>query len=171
LCLELAYLDHIGGFTDMVHRTAQVTPGSCASTKISLKNPLPVAESLNRKLEKPILKTEFSPKKRTHPQPYPMKLTDTQVNELIAACKASLQDYLEPEQISHTLSTWHDPQTIEDAVCGKDLWDELNVLDGYMSSKQVNRYTDAISLEIYKAVARAVRQHNPLLAKAFDLTK
>jgi hypothetical protein len=100
-----------------------------------------------------------------------MKLTDAQVNELIAACKASLQDYLEPEQISHTLSAWYDPQAIEDTVCSKDLWDELNALDAYMSSKQINRYTDEISLEIYKAVAREVRQHNPLLAKAFDLTK
>jgi len=117
------------------------------------------------------MKSDLPRKKRTQTQLHPMKLTDAQVNELIAACKTSLQDYLDPEQISHTLSAWYDPQAIEDTVCGKDLWDELNALDAYMSSKQINRYTDEISLEIYKAVAREVRQHNSLLAKAFDLTK
>jgi hypothetical protein len=100
-----------------------------------------------------------------------MKLTDTQVNELITARKTFLQDYLEPEQISHVLSAWYDPQAIEDTVCGKDLWDELNALMPYMSKKQFSRYSDEISLEIYKAVAREVRNSNPLLAKAFDLTK
>ena len=100
-----------------------------------------------------------------------MKLTDAQVNELIAARKTSLQDHLEPEQIETSVANWCDPQGVEDLVCDKDLWDELNALDAYMSSKQVNRYTDEISLEIYKAVAREVRNSNPLLAKAFDLTK
>jgi hypothetical protein len=100
-----------------------------------------------------------------------MKLTDAQVNELIAARKTSLQDHLEPEQIETSVANWCDPQGVEDLVCDKHLWDELNALDAYMSSKQVNRYTDEISLEIYKAVAREVRNSNPLLAKAFDLTK
>jgi len=40
-----------------------------------------------------------------------------------------------------------------------------------MNPKQVNWYSDEVSMEIYMAFAREVRNSNPLLAQAFDLTK
>lgn len=101
-----------------------------------------------------------------------MKLTDTQVNELIATMKSCLKkNELSSQKTVGAIGSWCDPQHIEDLVCDKDLWDEYNALEAYMTPKQANRYTDEISLEIYKAVAREVRQSNPLLAAAFDATK
>ena len=100
-----------------------------------------------------------------------MKLTDTQVNELISARKKSIQGDLETELIDSAVDAWCDPQGLENMVCDTDLWDELNALDAYMSPKQSNRYTDEIRVEIYKAIVREVRQSNPLLAAAFDATK
>ena len=101
---------------------------------------------------------------------YPMKLTDSQVNELIATMKNRLKDELSSQKTAGAIGSWCDPQHIEDLVC-EDLWDEFNALYDYISLKQANRYTDEISLEIYKAVAKEVRQSNPLLAAAFDATK
>lgn len=92
-----------------------------------------------------------------------MKLTDTQVNELIAAKKRNLK--------TGSIGSWCDPQHVENLVCDNDLWDEYNTLESYMTLKQANRYTDEISLEIYKAIAREIRKCNPLLAAAFDATK
>lgn len=101
-----------------------------------------------------------------------MKLTDTQVNELIATMKSYLnKNELSSKQSIGAVGGWCDPRHIEDLVCDKDLWDELNALEAYMSPKQASRYTDEISLEIYKVVAREARKSNPLLAAAFDATK
>jgi hypothetical protein len=100
-----------------------------------------------------------------------MKLTDTQVNEVIATMKNRLKDELSSQKTAGAIGSWCDPQNIEDLVCDKDLWDELNALEAYMSPKQASRYTDEISLEIYKVVAREARKSNPLLAAAFDATK
>ena len=103
---------------------------------------------------------------------YPMKLTDPQVNELIATMKSYLKkNELSSQKVTNAIGSWCDPQGIEDLVCDKDLWDEFSALESYMSPKQASRYTDEISLEIYKAVAKEVRQSNPLLAAAFDATK
>ena len=99
-----------------------------------------------------------------------MKLTDPQVNELIATMKRRLKDELSSQKTAGAIGSWCDPQNIEDLVC-EDLWDEFSALHDYMSLKQSNRYTDEISLEIYKVVAKEVRQSNPLLAAAFDATK
>jgi hypothetical protein len=99
-----------------------------------------------------------------------MKLTDTQVNELIATMKSRLKHELSSQQVTGAIGSWCDPQNIEDLVC-EDLWDEFSALHDYMSLKQSNRYTDEISLEIYKVVAREARKSNPLLAAAFDATK
>ena len=101
-----------------------------------------------------------------------MKLTDSQVNELIATMKSYLNKHeLSSQQSIGAIGSWCDPQGIEDMVCDKDLWDEYDALESYMTAKQASRYTDEISLEIYRAVAKEVRQSNPLLAAAFDATK
>ena len=99
-----------------------------------------------------------------------MKLTDTQVNEVIAAMKNRLKDELSSQKTAGAIGSWCDSQHIEDLVC-EDLWDEFSALYDYMSLKQANRYNDEISLEIYKVVAREARKSNPLLAAAFDATK
>ena len=100
-----------------------------------------------------------------------MKLTDPQVNELISAKKNYLKKHVSSQKTTGSIGSWCYPQYIEDLVCDKDFWDEYNAFEAYMTPKQANRYTDEISLEIYKAVAREVRQSNPLLAAAFDATK
>jgi len=101
-----------------------------------------------------------------------MKLTDAQVNELITATKNRLKKHvLSSRKAICAIGTWCDPQSIEDAVCEPDLWHELNTLEAYMSAKQSNQYTEEISMEIYMAIASEVRNSNPLLAEAFDLTK
>ncbi len=101
-----------------------------------------------------------------------MKLTDTQVNELITATKSRLKkQVLSSKKTINAIATLCDPQSIENAVCETGLWDELNTLEPYMNPKQVNWYSDEVSMEIYMAFAREVRNSNPLLAKAFDLTK
>ena len=100
-----------------------------------------------------------------------MKLTDTQVNELIATKKRSINKDISLQKTTGSIGSWFDPQHIEDLVCDEHLWDEHNALERYMTPKQASHYTDEISLEIYKAIAREARKCNPLLAAAFDATK
>ena len=101
-----------------------------------------------------------------------MKLTDTQVNELIASKNSNLKKHWFPSnKATDAVANWCHPENLEDLVCGEDLWSELNTFEAYMSTKQVGRYTEEITLEIYRAIAREARKSNPLLAAAFDATK
>jgi hypothetical protein len=98
-----------------------------------------------------------------------MKLTDIQINELIAGKEKEIAKA--KETISKSVGQWCCDEVIEGLLKSQTLWEEFNALHDYMTPAQINRYNDAVESCIYTQVAIAVRKSNPALARAFDETQ
>jgi len=99
-----------------------------------------------------------------------MKLTKEQVNELIEEKKAWLAE--KAKEITKSAKAWGNIEEHDLMRSGDTgLWTELEDVIDYVTPAQAQWYTQETWFEIYKIMAVAVRESNPLLAAAFDATK